>query len=148
MTWNTGYLIINALVLPAWALLVFAPHAAITRRLVHSALWPLVMGTVYIGFLGAALFFGQADPSAGFANLQAVMSLFDHPNGALIGWSHYLVFDLFVGAWIGRDAIRKTIPHWQTVPCLVGAWVFGPIGLVAYFLLRASKGHGYSLMDD
>lgn len=148
MSWNTAYIIINALVLPAWALLVFAPRAKLTNKLVHSALWPLIMGGVYIGFLGAAILFGQSAPGTGFSNLQAVTSLFDHPNGVLTGWSHYLAFDLFVGAWIGRDAARKGLPHWQIVPCLIGAWIFGLVGLFAYFLLRAAKGHGFSLMGD
>ena len=148
MTWNTAYLIINFLVLPAWALLVFAPRARITKTLVHSALWPLVIGLIYIGFLSAALFFGQSAPDVGFSSLSAVMALFDHPNGALTGWTHYLAFDLFVGAWIGRDAQRQGLPHWQIVPCLIGAWIFGPVGLVLYLLLRLAAGKGFSLAED
>jgi hypothetical protein len=46
------------------------------------------------------------------------------------------VFDLFVGAWIGRDAIRHQIPHLIVIPCLIGAFMFGPVGLLLYVLLR------------
>lgn len=147
MTWNTAYQIINLLVLPAWALLVFAPKAALTRTLVHSALWPLVMGAIYIGFLGAALFFGQSDPDMGFSSLTEIQALFKHPNGALTGWTHYLAFDLFVGAWIGRDALRNSVPHLLTVPCIIFSWLLGPIGLFLYILVRLVTGKGFNLSE-
>lgn len=39
MTWQTAFTLINALVLPAWLLLVLLPKAKITRTLVHSMPW-------------------------------------------------------------------------------------------------------------
>jgi hypothetical protein len=148
MSWQTGYLMINALVLPAWALLVFAPRARLTRNWVHSAIWPILLGLIYIAFLSAALFFGQAAPGAGMSDLAGVMALFDHPNGVLTGWTHYLAFDLFVGAWIGRDAQRQGLAHLFTVPCLLATLMFGPVGLVLYFLLRIVNGKGISVWDS
>ena len=62
-------------------------------------------------------------------------------------WSHYLVFDLFVGAWIARDAQRLEIAHWQTIPCMLGSFLFGPVGLLLYALLRLIKGKGFSLFE-
>ncbi|MEL6725246.1 MAG: ABA4-like family protein [Pseudomonadota bacterium] len=146
MTWETGFVAINALVLPAWILLIVLPHAKITKAAVHSMLWPVVLGSVYAVLLIAAMGFGIGDPNAGFS-LGGVQALFNHPNGVLIGWSHYLVFDLFVGAWIARDAMRQGIAHWQTVPCLLGSFVFGPVGLLLYALLRLLKGKGFSLFE-
>lgn len=148
MNWDTAYLAINALVVPAWALLVFLPAASITRKLVHSGLYPLVFGLVYATSLGAALVFGVSDPGAGMSSLGAVMSLFDHPNGIITGWSHFLVFDLFVGAWIARDARRRSIPHLIILPALVFSFVFGPIGLLIYMLIRLLRGEGLSLDED
>ena len=104
------------------------------------------MGGIYTMLLIAAIGFGFAAPEAGFS-LQGVQALFDHPNGVLIGWSHYLAFDLFVGAWIGRDALRRGVPHWQTVPCLLGSYIFGPFGLVLYALIRLFTGKGFALFE-
>ena len=146
MTWDMGFVAINALVLPAWAMLIFLPKARITNTAVHSMLWPMVMGSIYTVLLIAAMGFGVGDPNAGFS-LPGVQALFDHPNGVLIGWSHYLAFDLFVGAWIGRDALRRGVPHWQTVPCLLGSFAFGPVGLLLYALIRVFTGKGFALSE-
>ena len=146
MTWETGFSVINLLVLPAWALLVFLPRARITQAAVHSMLYPVILGAIYGTLLVAAIGFGVSDPDAGFT-FAGVQALFDHPNGVIIGWSHYLVFDLFVGAWIARDAQRLEIVHWQTIPCMLGSFLFGPVGLLLYALLRLIKGKGFSLFE-
>ena len=146
MSWDTGFLAINALVLPAWALLIFLPRARLTEFTVHSMLWPVLMGVIYTSLLVASIVFGVGDPDAGFS-LTGVEALFNHPNGVLIGWSHYLVFDLFVGAWIARDSQRLSIAHWKTIPCILGAFVFGPVGLLLYAGLRLISGKGFSLQE-
>lgn len=146
MSWDLAYSLVNGLVLPAWALLLVMPGSPITRTLVHSMLWPVVMGAIYATLLIAAMFFGQSHPDAGFS-FAGVQALFDHPNGVIVGWTHYLVFDLFVGAWIARDAQRREISHLVTVPCLLGAFLFGPVGLLLYALIRLFSGKGFSLTE-
>lgn len=146
MTWDTGFLIINALVMPAWGLLIFLPRAQITKAAVHSMLWPVMIGAIYTALLIGAVGFGLSHPDAGFS-FSGVQALFDHPNGVLVGWSHYLVFDLFVGAWIARDAQRRDIAHWKAIPCILGSYVFGPVGLLLYAILRLVSGHGVSLEE-
>ena len=144
MSWETGYNLINAMVVPAWALLLVLPRSPITKALVHSMLWPVLMGSIYATLLIAAMFFGQGHPDAGFS-FAGVQALFDHPNGLIVGWTHYLVFDLFVGAWIARDAQRRDISHIVTVPCLLGAFLFGPVGLLLYAAIRFFSGKGFAL---
>ncbi len=144
MSWSLGFTLINALVIPAWALLLVLPKSPITKALVHSMFWPVLMGSIYGALLVAAIGFGVSHPEAGFS-FEGVQALFDHPNGVLIGWSHYLVFDLFVGAWIARDAQRREISHIVTVPCLLGAFLFGPVGLLLYAMIRFFSGKGFSL---
>ena len=122
--------------MPAWALLVFAPKWKLTSILVHSTLYPIIFGCLYVSFLSAAIFFGQVADGVGYSDIGSVAALFDHPNGVMTGWSHYLVFDLFVGAWIGREALRQKITHFVVVPCLIGTYVFGPLGLLAFLILR------------
>jgi len=145
MNWETAYSALNLLVVPAWLLLIFMPGSALTRRLVHSGLFPLALGLVYALSLGAALIFGISDPDAGMSDINGVMSLFDHPNGIITGWTHFLVFDLFVGSWIARDARRRSIPHLLILPALVFSFIFGPIGLLIYMIIRLMRGEGLSL---
>ena len=147
MTWNLAFQIMNVSVMPAWALLILLPRFGLTRWLVHSALYPVVFGVVYLALLIASIFFGYSAEGVGYSSIDAVAALFDHPNGVLTGWSHYLVFDLFVGAWIGRDALRNNINHIAVIPCFLLTYLFGPVGLLLYALLRALSGRGLSLNE-
>lgn len=147
MDWNVLYMLINALVVPAWLLLLLAPKWQTTALVVHSGIYPLIYGVLYTICLLASMFFGQAAEGVGMGSIAAVSALFDHPNGVIVGWSHYLVFDLFVGAWIGRDAQRWELAHIAVAPCILASFLFGPVGLLAYMLLRLARGHGISLFE-
>jgi len=57
----------------------------------------------------------------------------------LAGWVHYLAFDLFIGCWIVLDAQERHIKHLLLVPCLGLTFMFGPVGLLLYFILRAAS---------
>jgi hypothetical protein len=119
--------------LPFWALLVLAPRARLTALLVHHPVVPAVLGVVY----GALLFTGSEPPAeANMGSLSGVSALFSVPRILTAGWIHYLIFDLFVGAWETRDAVRRGIPHWQVAPCLVLTLMLGPLGLLVYLSLR------------
>ena len=65
------------------------------------------------------------------------MTFFSVEQTMLAGWVHYLVFDLFVGAWEVRDARRVGVHHLLVVPCLALTFMAGPIGLLLYLGLRA-----------
>lgn len=138
------FLICNYAVIPAWLLLAVAPHHRITQLFVHAIWVPLLLGPFYIW----ALFFGEpAAEGAGFGSLQGVMLLFQSPTAVLGGWIHYLVFDLFVGAWIVRDAKRYGINHWLTVPLLFITLMAGPAGLMLYLLLRLVLKRSLTLIE-
>lgn len=136
------YLLLHLPVLPAWLLLIVAPGASLTRRYVHSGLIPLLMAAAYAALLFAGMALGQSAEGAGMGSLAGVMALFSHPVGTLTGWAHFLVFDLFVGAWIARDAQALGLGHAGTVPCLILTLVFGPLGLAAHLLRRLATGKG------
>ena len=76
-----------------------------TRRLVHSALYPMLLGVAYaLGFFVALPGSDSASDGAGMGSLAGISAAFANPRTLLVGWVHYLVFDLFVGAWQARDA--------------------------------------------
>ena len=144
MTPDFLFTLCNIAVLPAWALLMFFPHHLLTQRLVHAIWIPCLLGPLYVW----ALFLGPpAAEGAGFDSLQGVMLLFQSPMAVLGGWIHYLVFDLFIGAWIVRDARRQGINHWLTVPLLLATLMVGPAGLLLYCLLRLALKRTVSLYE-
>lgn len=142
MTLETLYSIANLAVIPAWLLLVILPKSDITKRLVHSGIYPILFGVFYLVLWVRALAFGENAEGGGFATLETIMIAFSHPNVTLMGWAHYLVFDLFVGAWIGRDALARGVNHFMVIPCFLFTFIAGPIGLLLYLLLRQVTGKG------
>lgn len=148
MDYETLYSAINLGVMPAWALLALAPRWSVTRGLVHSFLYPVIYGLIYLSFLVAAMFFVEGAEGAGMGSLEGVLALFSRPVGVLTGWTHYLVFDLFVGAWIGRDAIARRVPHLLVVPCLFFTLMFGPVGLLLYIGLRLALRRGGLTLNE
>lgn len=136
MDYELLYRIINLGVLPAWLLLAFAPQARVTTSLVHSGIYPLVYGLIYTVLLVWLMAFGAGAADGNMNTAAGVAVIFSHPHGILLGWTHYLVFDLFVGAWIVRDGARQGIAHWKLFPILFCTLMFGPVGLMLYFILR------------
>lgn len=147
MNFEFAFSLVNLSVMPAWFMLLVLPRWWVTRTLVHSMLYPLVLGAVYtIGLFLAVFGMGAAD--GGFTTIEGVRALFSTDIGILVGWVHYLVFDLFVGAWIARDAQRRGFSHWLLVPCLLLTFMAGPFGLLLYVILRvATKKEAWSLLE-
>ncbi len=139
------YEIVTISVLPFWLLLAVAPHWKFTQVIVHSVFAPIGLGAVY-AYLIATGALGVEGGS--FGSLDGLIVLFSDPRAVLAGWTHYLVFDLFVGAWEVRDSRRQGISHWLVLPCLFFTLMAGPIGLILYLVLRMALGkEGLSLAE-
>ena len=120
-------------VVPFWLLLIFAPRWAWTGRLVHGPVLLLLLTPIYAYMLFG---YGAAPEGMDLRSLYGLMVGFSAPPIAVAGWIHYLIFDLFVGAWETRDAQRRGVPHLLVIPCLIATLVVGPIGLLFYVLVR------------
>ena len=131
MTAAETFAFVNLTVLPAWLMLVFMPRSRWTRIVAAYAV-PAALGIVYL----TLLLMNKPPEGAGFASIAQVERLFSSQWLLLAGWVHYLAFDLFIGAWEVRDATRLNIRHWLVVPCLVLTFLIGPVGLLAYFIVR------------
>ena len=123
--------IVSTAVLPGWLLLILVPRWRFTMPVAAVGL-PLALAVVYAVVLGRHWGEGQG----GFGSLKEVGMLFANPFALLAGWVHYLAFDLFIGAWEVRDAQKQQVPHLAVVPCLLLTFLFGPAGLLLYFVLR------------
>ena len=102
------------------------------REVLAGRVWPIGLSALYTALI---LFFFRKAPG-GFDSLDDVQLLFTAPWAALAGWVHYLAFDLFIGAWIAREVIERGISRLILVLLLPLTFVFGPMGLAAFFLSR------------
>ncbi len=143
------YTLLNFGVVPFWALLIVAPVFRLTDLLVHSVAMPILLGVTYAWLLATALWGGTPVPEgAGFATLDGLVKLFSVKEALVAGWAHYIVFDLFIGAWQARDAQRVGLNHFVLIPCLILTFLVGPVGLLAYLLIRGLTGRaGWSLFE-
>jgi hypothetical protein len=128
-----AFRLLNLLVLPWWAIWIAAPRSRWAARTAsHGAVF-LLLAALYAALLVAALagggLSGEGDPFS-FESLRAGLST---PLGFLAGWTHYLVFDLFVGAWIVRESARLRV---EPRLYLFFALMAGPVGLGSFLVRR------------
>lgn len=119
----------NTTALISWVILILIPRRAAP---VLRVVVPVGMALLYIWALTTA----PANPDGGFGSLAQVKSLFTQDRALLAGWVHYLAFDLFVGCWMVLDAAEQKLHRLLVVPCLLLTFMFGPVGLLLYYLLR------------
>jgi len=131
MTAAETFSFVNLTVLPAWLMLIFLPRSNWTRIIAAYAV-PAALAIVYL----TLLLMNTPPQGAGFSSITQVERLFSSQWLLLAGWVHYLAFDLFIGAWEVRDAFRLKVPHLLVVPCLILTFLVGPVGLLAYFIVR------------
>lgn len=132
MTADTLFAIANPAALLGWVTLVLAPLAP--RGIDLFAGW-LLPGALSLSY-AVVMLVHFADAPGGFGTLAEVQALFTDADVALAGWLHFLAFDLFIGAWIVRDARQHGISHWAVLPILPLVFLIGPAGLLGYLALR------------
>ncbi|MCB9186117.1 MAG: DUF4281 domain-containing protein [Flavobacteriales bacterium] len=140
MNWGLVFKIANLSVIPGWLLLVFLPQSRVTKAFVHGYVYPVVLSMFYL-FMLVTSFGGEG----GMDTLQNLKASFQRDEVLILGWVHYLVFDLFIGAWITRDAHQNRIKHFAIVPLLVLTLFAGPVGLLSYLTIRAIQVKRFTL---
>jgi ABA4-like protein len=125
----------SLLVLPFWLLMIGLPGWRGTRKLMESYWVLLPIPLLYV----VLLFFSWrglekliADP-----RLPTLAEILGRPEGALIGWVHFLAFDLFVGRWEYLDSQERRYPPILVAPALWATLLVGPLGLLLYLAIRA-----------
>jgi hypothetical protein len=132
MTAEQVFFIANLIAVAGWLLLIVAGRTRWVSSLVTGIVLPLLFALLY-SFLVAAHW---GEKTGGFGTLAQVRTLFSNDWLLLAGWVHYLAFDLFIGSWQVRDARKHGIPHLLLVPGLILTFMFGPIGLLLYCIVR------------
>jgi hypothetical protein len=143
MTAEALFSLAGIAVLPGWLLLIFLPRWKYSAQLVASVIVPALLAALYAWLVVAH--FGNSD--GGYGSLAEVRLLFGNDFLLLAGWVHYLAFDLFIGSWEVRDSERNGVHHLAVIPCLLLTFLFGPVGLLVYLIIRAAKTRRL-LVDD
>ncbi|PZN99853.1 MAG: DUF4281 domain-containing protein [Alphaproteobacteria bacterium] len=135
MSLETLFSLANGVALLGWILLALAPLGR-DRIVMAARAVGVVLAVTYTVLLVRAL---TGDGFSGdLTTLAGLTEGFSQPEAVLVGWVHYLAFDLWVGSWAIEDAGRRRIPHLAMLPVLVLTLMAGPVGLLVYLGLRTT----------
>lgn len=137
----TAFALLNAAVMPFWAVWIAAPRSRAARVLAGHAGILLLLCAVYAALLPMVLA-AEGPAELGFDGLRQQLST---PTGFLLGWTHYLVLDLFAGAWIVREARRLRV---GARPYLVFALLVCPVGLGAFLVRRTLRLRSFAQLGE
>jgi len=146
MNWPFLFGFTNALALAGWFMLAALPRGP---RLIAVVMYGSVATLCLAYALLFILLFGQlvdpgriagaTEPNLADYSVAGLRPLFASDGGIVIGWTHYLAFDLFVGLWIAKDADHKGFSRTVQLPFLLATLMAGPIGLLAWLVLREAR---------
>lgn len=140
MSWVTLFSLVNLMAMVAWACLILLPRwPALLAACLYLGVGLLCL--IYAVGLGGILggVFDPAGPAGNapdFSSIAGVQAIFASQGGTVIGWTHYLAFDLFIGIWIARDADAKGFSRIVQAPILLATFMAGPLGLLVWLVVR------------
>ncbi|WP_114228169.1 MULTISPECIES: ABA4-like family protein [Sphingomonas] len=146
MSWDWAWGFVNLVAVLGWAALILLPRRPTTHSLILYAgvgllcLTYAIIVVLLVGHLadpGQAAGQGPADLSD--YSIAGIRRLFGSDGGVVLGWTHYLAFDLFIGLWIGRDADHKGFSRLVQAPVLLLTFLAGPLGLLVWLLIRERR---------
>jgi hypothetical protein len=135
MPWAGLFTFVHVIAFAGWALLLLGPRGQRTAAIV------LYFGVGLLCLAYATMFATELRAIIGgdFLSIEGIRSLFASDAGIVIGWTHYLAFDLFIGQWIAKDADHKGFSRIAQAPILILTLLAGPIGLLVWLLLRERR---------
>ena len=129
-----------------WAALAFLPRRPAVLSLVLyggvamlCAAYLAMFVALTANLVDPARVAGTPAPDMSNYSIDGIRGLFMSDGGITVGWTHYLAFDLFVGLWIARDGDNKGFSRLVQLPFLVVTLLAGPIGLVAWLVVRERR---------
>ncbi|MEP2980346.1 MAG: ABA4-like family protein [Lentilitoribacter sp.] len=134
MSMETLFAISSPIAMLGWVALIISPIIPTWSDRIATYISPGLLSLAYMSLILAF----WSDAKGGFDTLANVQLLFTQSEIAMAGWLHYLAFDLFMGAWIVREARKASISHWFIVPILPFTLLFGPIGYVLFLALKSA----------
>lgn len=136
----------NTVALMAWIALVIAPGRRVISELACATVIPALLAIGYAAVIIWKLTAGGAPPGD-LTTLAGLRAAFTDDWVLAAAWTHYLVFDMVVGAWVARDAVRRGIPWPLRTVALVLTFLLGPIGFLVHLIARVATGHGLAAAE-
>ena len=138
--WESIFGLVNITAIIAWVILIFLPRTPILASVVLYLGVGMLCLIYAIGLIGIVTGgfdpVGPEGPGMDFSSIQGIQAIFLSQGGTVVGWTHYLAFDLFVGLWIARDADPKGFSRFLQAPILLATFMAGPVGLLIWLLVR------------
>ncbi len=125
----------NTVALVAWIALVAFPGRKFVSGVLCAIVVPSLLAAAYAGVIGWKLA-TLGPPPGDVMTLAGLRNLFRDDWVFAAAWTHYLVFDMVVGAWIARDSIRLGIPWSLRTLALVLTFLAGPVGYLVHVIAR------------
>jgi hypothetical protein len=128
----------NTIALVAWVGLVLFPGWRIVSSTLCAVIVPGFLAALYVGIIGWRMSAGLGPriEMRDMATITGLQNLFKNDWFFVAAWTHYLVFDMVVGAWVARDAVRLKIPWLLRTASLVLTFLSGPVGFLMYVVSR------------
>lgn len=124
--------VVNTVALLSWVFLIIFPYKIWSRKVL---LFSVIIGLAALYLLLAIQHFDSSTFS-NFNSLSGISSLFSDPINVLIGWIHYLAFDLLAGLYITKKAEQSGINRFLILPSLLFTFMMGPVGLLLFIVTR------------
>ena len=131
---ETIFSLSGLLTLPFWFLIIVLPKWRWTHRMMRSM--HVVVPALAAYSLLVIPRIVQILPAVVKPELDQISQLLGSPEGATIGWIHFLAFDLFVGRWVYLDSRERDFNPVLMAPILFFVLMLGPFGLLLYLILR------------
>jgi len=127
--------ITNTVALAAWIALVAAPGRRLVSHVLCAVVVPGLLAAGYAVVIGWKLC-ENGPPPGDVTTIAGLRGVFTDDWVFAAAWAHYLVFDMVVGAWIARDAVRLGIPWPLRSLALVLTFLAGPVGFLLHVATR------------
>ena len=134
---QTFFQVTNTIALLAWIALILAPGKRAIASILCATVVPGLLACGYAGVIGWQLASGGPPPED-LSTIDGLQQLFSDDWAFAAAWTHYLAFDMVVGAWIARDAVRLGIPWPLRSVALLLTFLAGPIGFLLHLIARGS----------
>ena len=142
MSWELAFSVINGVALLAWIGLILGPrHPTLLAVVLYLGvgILCLIYSVGLIGIVSGGLANPGAEPGMDFGSIEGIRAVFAGDGGVVVGWAHYLAFDLFVGLWIAKDADAKHFSRVLQAPILLATFLAGPLGLGIWLVVREAR---------
>ena len=135
MEMNHIFIFASSLSLLSWSILFMYPYSEIIRQILFGGV------VTFFSVLYTVLFICFFDPESfrSFSTLSGLLYLFSTREAVLLGWIHYLTFDLLAGLYISKDAKINKIDPWIIRPIFFFTFMAGPLGFLLYIIIRTLR---------